>query len=167
MSNPMSNLTFNTNTVDSDGFKLVGRASQRESKSCFLTIGGKCEAYCKTWITRCGVHFDLKDQFNCSHCERKHYKLPICAKFIQGRCLSGSECKYPHPPEFEDPTFRATFIVQKQPKPVVSTQGGGAAAPASFQRIKTMVCVPWLCGQINGQQGCNFGSNCGSAHSLS
>lgn len=165
MSKPMSNLTSNTNTVDPDGFKLVNRAGQRESKSCFLTIGGKREAYCITWITRCGVHFDLKDQFNCSQCERKHNKLPICAKFIQGRCLSGSECKYPHPPEFEDPVFRAKFT-----KPIVtSNQGGGAAAaaPASFQRIKTMVCVPWLCGQINGHVGCNFGSNCGSAHSLS
>jgi len=70
---------------------------------------------------------------------------------MQGKCTSGSDCKFLHPIEFEDASFRAKFIVEKQYKPVVSSQGGGAAAPMHFQRIKTMVCIPWLCGQFNGE----------------
>jgi len=170
MSKYMSHFTstFNTKTTDQDGFTtVVGRAAQRDSKTCSLTINGKKDVYCIQWITRCGASIELKDSLNCVRCERKHHKFPICFKFMQGKCPAGSDCKYPHPVEFEDPTFRAKFIVQKQATQVVSSQGGGAAAPIHFQRIKTMVCIPWLCGQFNGQQGCNFGSNCGSAHSLS
>jgi hypothetical protein len=183
MSRFISNTNTNTNTktVDDDGFKVVGRAAtQRESKTCFLTINSKKEAYCIKWITRCGAPMDMKDQLNCFQCDKKHHKFPICFKFMQGKCAAGSDCKYPHPIEFEDASFRAKFIVQRQVAPVVQSQGGGAAAPVHLQRIKTMICIPWLCGQFNGeslallepqgkagQQGCNFGSNCGSAHSLS
>jgi len=164
----MSHFTSNTRTTDKDGFTtVVGRATLRDSKTCSLTINGKKDEYCIQWITRCGAPIELKESLNCVRCEKKHHKFPICFKFMQGKCLAGYDCKYPHPIEFEDSTFRAKFIVQKQATQVVSSQGGGVAAPPTFQRIKTMICIPWLCGQFNGQQGCSFGSNCGSAHSLS
>ena len=167
MSKYMSHFNTNTKATDQDGFTVVGRTAQRDSKTCSLTINGRKDPFCVQWITRCGAPIEEKESLNCVRCEKKHHKLPICFKFMQGKCTAGLDCKYPHPIEFEDPTFRANFFVQRQPKPVVSSQGGGAAAPIHFQRIKTMVCIPWLCGQFNGQQGCNFGSNCGSAHSLS
>jgi len=167
MSNFKNHFNTNTKTVDIDGFTTVGRAAQRDSKTCFLTINGRKDPYCLQWITRCGAPFELKESLNCVRCERKHHKFPICFKFMQGKCQAGFDCKYHHPIEFEDPNFRAKFIVQKQATPVVISQGGGVAAPHTFQRIKTMICIPWLCGQFNGKLGCCFGSNCGSAHSLS
>jgi hypothetical protein len=165
MSNNMSLATSNT-TIDNDGFKVIDRTVlQRESKTCLLTINNRTDNYCIQWITMCGAPLNMKEQFKCFQCEKKHYKLPICFRYMQGNCNSGSECKYPHPPEFQDPIFRAKFIVQNHTKPAIINQGGAVATP-SFHRIKTMVCIGWLCGQINGNQGCNFGSNCGSAHSL-
>lgn len=158
---------FNShNTAIDDGFRVVGRpVLPRESRTCILTINGKSDSYCLQWVFRCGADLKMKDAFNCYHCEKRHHKDPICFRYIQGKCPFSSDCKYPHPPEFEDPNFRARFFIQKQTTPVSSSQGG-AVVQAPFRRIKTMICISWLLGQLNGTNECNFGSNCGSAHSL-